>query len=95
MTTIRCGGHCGLPTPTTPTPTRRASDLARWLIPGAILSLMPKCPLCIAGYIALATGIGISVSAVAYLRELLIILCLASLLYAAFRRRPRLAAHTI
>jgi hypothetical protein len=60
---------------------RRASlTVAKWATPGLILALLPKCPLCIAAYIAIGTGIGVSVSTAAYLRLGLLTLCLGSLL---------------
>lgn len=57
----------------------RLRDTAGWLIPGAIVALMPKCPACLAAYIALGTGLGISFTTAARLRTLLLALSLAVL----------------
>jgi hypothetical protein len=64
---------------------RRAVELAGWLIPGTLLAFFPKCPLCVAGYVALATGLGISFTAATYLRWALLALCLGSLAFMATR----------
>ena len=64
---------------------RRALELAGWLIPGTLLAFFPKCPLCVAGYVALATGLGISLTAANYLRWAMLACCLASLGFMAVR----------
>jgi hypothetical protein len=57
----------------------------RWALPGTVLALMPKCPACLAAYIAMASGIGLSFSAAAALRWTLIGLCSGSLVFLAGR----------
>jgi hypothetical protein len=69
---------------------RRCIDMARWMVPGAVLVLLPKCPACLAAYIAIGTGFGISVSTATYVRLLLMIVCIASLSLLAARLLPRL-----
>lgn len=76
------------PTPTDkerPSLARRGLELAGWLIPGALLAFFPKCPLCVAGYVALATGFGLSLTVATYLRWTLLLLCAASLIFMAQR----------
>jgi hypothetical protein len=65
---------------------RRGIGLVEWLAPAAMLALIPKCPMCIAAYVAIGTGVGISVSTAAYLRIGLIGVCATALLYLAWRK---------
>lgn len=65
---------------------RRGGEVTGWLLSGATLVMIPKCPACLAGYVALATGIGISFSTATYLRLLVLFLCLGSMGYLAARR---------
>jgi hypothetical protein len=66
-------------------PPPKISGLFNWMIPGAMLALVPKCPMCLAAYIALATGAGISLAAASRLRSMMIIACTAWLLFFAAR----------
>jgi hypothetical protein len=52
-----------------------------WILPTAILALIPKCPVCVAGYAVIGTSVGFSLSRFAQLRLAIIVLCAASLLY--------------
>lgn len=68
---------------------RRGVDIAGYVVPSAVLALLPKCPLCLAAYLALGTGLGITVSAAAHLRTLLLVLCVGCLLFMATRHALR------
>jgi hypothetical protein len=58
---------------------RRFLNFMGWIVPTAILALIPKCPVCVAGYAVIGTSVGFSLSAFAQLRLALIVLCVVSL----------------
>lgn len=62
---------------------------ASWLLPGAALVLIPKCPMCLAAYIAMFSGVALPFSTAATLRWILIAMCVGSLAYLALRKLQR------
>jgi hypothetical protein len=56
-----------------------ARGAARWGLPSLILALMPKCPMCVVAYIALVTGVEVSVGAVGLMRLGMVMLCVGVL----------------
>ena len=78
--------------PHQPSVARRSTAFAGWIVSAGILALLPKCPACIAAYLAIASGIGISITTAAYLRIGLLALSVASLSYFAASRGHRVMA---
>lgn len=71
---------------------KKLGSFLRWLVPGAILALLPKCPACFAAYIAVSTGLGLSIPVAAKIRLFLLVACVASLCYLAIRKVRRALA---
>lgn len=64
---------------------RRTARFASWAVPGAMLLAVPKCPACLAAYVALWTGIGLSLPVAAGLRFGLLALCMLTLAFLGAR----------
>ena len=58
----------------------KARRLAGWLLPGGLLILMPKCPVCLAAYVAVFTSAGLSMAVAQGLRAVVIAAFIVSLL---------------
>ena len=70
---------------------RATREICAWLLPSVALVFVPKCPACVAAYVALWTGLGMSFAAATYLRWTWLSLCTASLLFLVVTRvRTRL-----
>ena len=65
---------------------RRWRRVAGWILPGALLALMPKCPMCLAAYVALCTGFTVSCSSAHILMRTLTALCIGTLALCVVRR---------
>ncbi len=68
---------------------RRAGEIAGWIIPSATLVLLPKCPACVAIYVALISGVGISLASASLLRTSLLVVCVVALVCLAVIRLCR------
>lgn len=60
---------------------RRLVDRAGKVFPAFVIVMLPKCPACLAAYITVATGIGVSLTAAACLRSFLLGACVLTLCY--------------
>jgi membrane protein implicated in regulation of membrane protease activity len=64
----------------------RARKIAEYIIPGALLVLMPKCPMCLVAYVAFCSGLTISCSSAHLLMRLVTALCIGTLTLCVIRR---------
>jgi hypothetical protein len=69
---------------------RRSSEAAGWIVPSILLALVPKCPMCVAAYIALVSGVSVTMSTASIVRTSMIVVSIATLMYVAGRRLLRL-----
>jgi hypothetical protein len=76
--------------PKTPTWVARVREILAWVLPSAILVLVPKCPACLAAHLTLWTGLGLSLSTATYVRWVLLFLCVAAILVLIVERLDRI-----
>ena len=81
-----CGAASGRRTRTC---ARGIREMFSWVLPSAVLLLVPKCPACLAMHVTLWTGLGLSISTATYLRWALLVLGVASLLFLMVDRLDR------
>jgi hypothetical protein len=90
VTTHHCCG-VGRAESARPTLRGRCLEAAGWAGPGIVLALLPKCPMCLAAYLAVGTGIGLSASTAGYVQYGLVAGCVGSIAVLAARRIRRIA----
>lgn len=73
---------------------RRTRGAAAWALPSIALALVPKCPLCIAAYLAIGGGLGMSLTTATHLRTALVWLCWSVLGLLAVRLMMRFVRGT-
>jgi hypothetical protein len=65
--------------------THKIVEWSGYLLAGITIALMPKCPACLAAYVVLFTGLGLSLGMAASMWWFLIICCLGVLGFMSFR----------
>jgi hypothetical protein len=65
---------------------RRLSRTAASILPAAALVLLPKCPLCLAAWLTVATGVSFPVAGAAWVRASIVLLWVAALAPMIWRR---------
>jgi threonine/homoserine/homoserine lactone efflux protein len=87
MTAHCCAQRGGLPPLA-----RRLSEAAASMLPGLGLVLLPKCPLCLAAWLTIATGVAVSAAVAAWIHGLIVAFGVAVVAFVAvqmIRRRER------
>lgn len=69
---------------------RKMVNFVGALLSGLLIILIPKCPMCLAAYIAVGTGIGVSFTVAGYIKIMMIAICVVSFFYFVFKRRRRM-----
>jgi hypothetical protein len=72
---------------------RRIGEAAEWLLPGTALALLPKCPMCVAAYVALGTGFVMTPASAHLLLWTVTAVCIGALAYCLTRRMMKYCRH--
>jgi hypothetical protein len=81
-----CRGKGHEPQPASPTHSRNFWECAGGAASIGVWVLMPKCPVCLAAYVALWTGLGLSFATAQYVRWSLLLVSATALLYLVGKR---------
>ena len=64
-------------------PAPQFSGAAAWVLPAALLMVMPKCPLCLAVWLTALTGVGFSAGGASWARATLVLFWIAAVVLVA------------
>ena len=76
-------GQCCIGGRTSRRLSRRLSTVAASILPGAVLVLLPKCPLCLAAWLTVVTGVGFSAAGAAWVPWMVVVFWVAVVAFAA------------
>ena len=65
---------------------RHGGEVAKWLLPGIALALLPKCPVCVVAYVALGTGLVMAPASANLLLRAVTAICVGALTFCLLRR---------
>jgi hypothetical protein len=86
-------GQCCAGGPASRRLARPLSKAAASILPGVVLLFLPKCPLCLAAWLTVATGVGFSATGAAWTRGVRVVFWVAAVgLAAAQIRRSKSSA---
>ncbi len=68
---------------------RKLSKITPSVLPGVLLLLLPKCPFCLAAWLAVATGLSFSATGATWVRAGLLVVWIAGLTHVVLRRVRR------
>lgn len=71
--------HCTFRQQQTKSNSHKLMQAIAFVVPSALLVLIPKCPMCLAAYLAIMTGIELSVSGASHLQLALTTICLGTI----------------
>ncbi|WP_321476989.1 hypothetical protein [uncultured Paludibaculum sp.] len=73
----------------------RLSKVTASILPAALLLILPKCPLCIAAWLTVATGLSISAANITWVRAGILLLWMAAVAPVLWRRVLRRASASL
>ena len=87
-------GQCCTIEPASGSLVRQLSKITGALLPGALLVLLPKCPLCLAAWLTLATGLSFSATGAAWVRPIMMTLWVTGLVAIFWRGIRNVRQHS-
>ena len=86
-------GECCAGGPAAHRVARRLSTGAASILPGTLLVLLPKCPLCLAAWLTAVTGVSFSATAADWLRGIVVMFSVVAVAVAAIIRHRAVGGH--